>query len=277
MRKTLWLAGVGLLCLLVSAACGDSKSASSTPTAPSPAPAPTPAPPPAPAPEPPTPPPPPPVAELSSITLSEGVVPGQSRPTATITLTAPAPSGGAVVRLESSNRDAARVPSSVTVAAGATTTTFPVDTATVATRSTTTITATYAGLERTAMLTVTLPTPRASFTVTSPTRGADACVLVDSGLQLDCRIDGRGSDGVLLKWSWVLRVTERIVQSRSEPTLAEIDTGGCKFVKDASSNGDGDNRWVGMNVTLEVQDRDGTQSPPSTRTVRLYVNSNCGW
>jgi hypothetical protein len=278
-RKTLWLAGVGLLCVLAGAACGDSKSSSSTPTAPSPAPAPTPTPPPAPPepPPPPMPPPPPAVTELSSIVLSEGSVPGQSRPTATITLTAPAPSGGAVVRLESSNRDVARVPASVTVAAGATTTTFSVDTATVPTRSTITITAAYAGLERTAALTVTLPTPRASFTVTSPDRGADACVLIDGGLQLDCRLDGRGSDGVLVRWSWVLRAVERIVQSRPDPIFAEIDTGGCKFVNNASTNGDGENRWTNLTITLEVQDRDGSQSPALTRTVRLYVNGNCGW
>ena len=279
MRSALWRVGTGLVLALAVAGC-DSKSSSPTPTAPTlaPAPAPTPPPtPPAPTPEPPPPPPPPPEPpRLSSLSLSETSVPGQASPTGTVTLTSAAPTGGAVVRLESSNVDAARVPSSVTVPAGATTATFAIATPTVATRVNVTITASYAGVERTATLTVTLPTPRASFTVTSPTRGADACVLINGGRELDCRLDGRGSSGVIVRWSWVLTVVERILTQRTDGVLAEIDTE-CRLVAGANSSGDGDQRYVNMTISLEVMDRDGTQSSPTTRTVRLYTNSNCGF
>jgi hypothetical protein len=204
-------------------------------------------------------------------------VPGQAAPTGTVTLTSAAPTGGAVVRLESSNVDAARVPSSVTVPAGATTATFTVTTPTVQTRVNVTITASYAGVERIATLTVTLPTPRASFTVTSPARGADVCVLINGGRQLDCRLDGRGSGGVIVRWSWVLTVVERLITQRTDGILAEIDTD-CRLVNGANSSTDSnDQRYVNMTIVLEVIDRDGTQSSPTTRTVRLYTNGNCGF
>lgn len=280
MRRLLCLGSAGLLLALTVGACN---SKSSTPTAPSPAPAATPAPaptqpPPAPPPpEPPPPPPPPPAAaELSSLSLSQSSVPGQGQPTGTITLTAAAPSGGAVVRLESSLTDVARVPSSVTVPAGATTATFRVDTSTVPTRATATITATYAGIARTATLIVTLPTPRASFTITSPTYGSDACGLINGGRELDCRLDARSSDGVLVRWSWVIQVVERIVTQKTDPIFAEIDTE-CRLVASADSSSDGRGKYVNMTISLEVQDRDGTNSPTTSRTVKLYTNANCGF
>jgi hypothetical protein len=165
----------------------------------------------------------------------------------------------------------------VTVAAGATTATFSITTATVPTRLTSTITASYLGVERTATLTVTLPTPRASFTVTSPARGSDACVLIHGARQLDCRIDGRGSSGAIVRWSWVLQARERIVQQRADGILAEIDTD-CRLVAGADSFTDSEDlKYVNLAVTLEVMDRDGSQSAPTTRTVRLYTNSNCGF
>jgi hypothetical protein len=276
-RSALWRVGTGLVLALAVAGC-NSKSSSPTPTAPTPAPAPAPTPPPTPPPPTPEPPPPPPEPpRLSSLSLSETSVPGQGSPTGTVTLTTAAPTGGAVVRLESTNVDAARVPSSVTVPAGATTATFNITTATVPTRVNVTITASYAGLERTATLTVTLPTPRASFTVTSPTRGADVCVLIDAGRELDCRLDGRGSSGIIVRWSWVLTVQERIVAPRADGILAEINTD-CRLVNGANSSTDSDDqKYVNMTISLEVMDRDGTQSSPTTRTVRLYTDGNCGF
>jgi hypothetical protein len=208
--------------------------------------------------------------------LAETSVPGQSQPTATVTLTAAAPTGGAVVRLESSNINVARVPSSVTVPAGATTTTFRLDTATVATRTTLTITASYLGVERTATLNVTLPTPRASFTVTSPTYGDNRCALIENGRELDCRLDGRASEGVLVRYQWVIQVVERIVTQKPDPIFAEIDTD-CRLVNGGdSSTDDMGRKYFNMTVSLEVTDRDGSQNT-SSRTIRLYTNGNCGF
>ena len=71
---------------------------------------------------------------LASMTLNPATVTGGANSTGTVTLSAAAPAGGAVVALTSSNTNAATVPASVTVAAGATTATFPVTTKTVTVR-----------------------------------------------------------------------------------------------------------------------------------------------
>jgi trimeric autotransporter adhesin len=97
---------------------------------------------------------------LSALALSPASLVGGGSSTGTVTLTAAAPSGGAVVTLTSANA-AASVPASVTVAAGATTATFTATTTTVAAQTAATITGAWNGVNRTATLTVN---PAASLT-----------------------------------------------------------------------------------------------------------------
>src|SRR5260370_31026374 len=61
---------------------------------------------------------------LSSLILNPATVTGGNSSVGTVTLSAPAPSGGAVVSLSSSNPPVASVPASVTVPAGATSASF---------------------------------------------------------------------------------------------------------------------------------------------------------
>jgi hypothetical protein len=96
---------------------------------------------------------------LSALSLNPTSVTGGASSTGTVTLSGPAPSGGAVVSLSSNNTNAARVPASVTVAAGATSASFTVSTSAVSATTTVTITAVYAGTTRTASLTVNPGTP----------------------------------------------------------------------------------------------------------------------
>ncbi len=93
----------------------------------------------------------------SGLTVSPTSVVGGISSTGTVKLTGPAPAGGAVVTLSSSNTAAAQVPASVTVAAGATTATFTIITSPVASNTSVTITAIF-GVTRTASLTVTAET-----------------------------------------------------------------------------------------------------------------------
>jgi len=97
-------------------------------------------------------------ATLNSVSLSPTSVPGGTTSTGTVTLSGPAPSGGAVVTLTSSRTSAATVPASVTIAANATTATFAVTSIPVASNTSATISAIYAGTTRTASLTVTSAT-----------------------------------------------------------------------------------------------------------------------
>src|SRR3989454_926118 len=78
---------------------------------------------------------------LSSIALNPMSVTGGSPSTGTVTLSGPAPSGGAAVSLLSGNTAAATVPASVTVAAGASSVTFTVSTSAVTSSTAVTISA----------------------------------------------------------------------------------------------------------------------------------------
>src|SRR5467141_2005609 len=108
---------------------------------------------------------------LSSLSLNPTSVTGGNSSTGTVTLSGPAPTGGAQVTLSSSNTTAAKVPSSVTVAAGASSATFTVSTSAVAASTTVTISATYSGATRSASLTVT-PAPPPPPTLSSLTLNA---------------------------------------------------------------------------------------------------------
>ena len=103
-----------------------------------------------------TPPPPPqPGGELDSLTLSPSTVQtGTTGTSATLAFTALTPSGGATVSLASSNTSIATVPATVTVPANSSTGAFPV-TINPSAVGTATISATYQGVTRSAVLTVT--------------------------------------------------------------------------------------------------------------------------
>jgi probable HAF family extracellular repeat protein len=99
---------------------------------------------------------PPPVPQ--SLTFNPNAVDGGSNTTGTVTLTQPAPAGGAVVSLNSSNSPVATVPASVTVPAGATSANFIVTTVQPAQDTVSMIAACYGGKCFTSTLYITAPT-----------------------------------------------------------------------------------------------------------------------
>jgi Tol biopolymer transport system component len=104
-------------------------------------------------------------AQLDALTLSPTSVLGGGRAVGTVTLTAPAPVGDALVLLSVGN-SAAAVPPSARVPAGARTTTFPVTTRAVTASTQVAIDATYGPVTRSATLQVTAPPPPPPRTVT---------------------------------------------------------------------------------------------------------------
>jgi hypothetical protein len=98
---------------------------------------------------------------LSSVSLSPASVQGGATASATVMLTAPAPSGGAVVAFSSSNTAAVTVPATMTVPAGVNSRVAPtfVSTSPVTSVTTSVVSATYNGVTRTATMTVTPPPP----------------------------------------------------------------------------------------------------------------------
>ena len=93
-------------------------------------------------------------AALAGLTLDRTSVVGGTNAVGTVTLTAPAPSGGAAVALASSQSAVASVPASVVVAAGATSATFTVSTAATKKNAVATISASYAGVTKTTTIKV---------------------------------------------------------------------------------------------------------------------------
>ena len=93
-------------------------------------------------------------ATLSAFTLNPTAVVGGNTSKGTVTLSAPAPSGGAAVSLTSSNSAVAKVPASVTVSSGGTSASFTVTTSSVTTATGVQLNAAYSGAIVSATLTV---------------------------------------------------------------------------------------------------------------------------
>jgi uncharacterized protein (TIGR03437 family) len=92
--------------------------------------------------------------ELEGVSVSPTQVTGGGTTTGTVTLSGPAPLGGQVVALKSSNPLVASVPFSVTVAQGSAAASFTITTSVVAAAQSVTITAAAGALSQTATLTV---------------------------------------------------------------------------------------------------------------------------
>jgi hypothetical protein len=120
---------------------------------------------------------PPATATLATLTLNPTSVAGGASSTGTATLSGAAPAGGATVTLSSSNTGAATVPASVTIAAGATAASFAVTTRTVTATTSVTISGSYAGVTRSATLTVTAQTATDTVRITRAEYESRAAVL----------------------------------------------------------------------------------------------------
>ena len=252
-----------LALIVVSAAACDSKD---TPT-PAPTPVPTPAPTPPPAPTAP--------AVLESITLSESTVRSQARPIGTVRLSAPAPAGNAPISLESSDTIVVRVPGNVSIAAGETTNAFTIDTSTVRFTTAVTIVAKYQDVTVSTVLTVLPPSLAAFFTVTSPSKGGDACSIINSAGATDCQFDASRSEGLVSTYSWTFTVAGKEL-STSVPEGSPVYTPptDCTFLSGGSGSSAG---TIAMVAALRVRDREGSVSDSTQRTVELTPNGFCGY
>jgi hypothetical protein len=115
---------------------------------------------------------------VSSLSLNPSSVTGGSSSQATVILTGPAPSGGAVIALTSSNTAVATVPGSVMIASGATSASFTVNTSVVGTATPVTISGSYQGTGANAVLTVNVSgaiVPKTNWTIVSVDSQETAC------------------------------------------------------------------------------------------------------
>ena len=172
-----------------------------------------------------------------------------------------------------------KVPATVTVAAGSRSATFLIDTSTVVVSTTVTITASYAGTAMSSTLTVTPPPLSAAFVVRSPARGLGACVIEENTQDFDCVLDGSASQGFVDAFIWTYTVGTNTLghTSRDSGSHPQISTR-CAFLN-TGTGGDGPNgeRYLNMEVTLQVQDRSGVRTEIVRQPVKLYPNRQCGF
>jgi len=216
---------------------------------------------------------------LVSLSLSQSAVTGQQQPSGIVTLTTAAPASGVVVSLTSSNPTVAQVPSSVMVPGGQTGASFTINTSTVPSNSSSTISASFNGTTRTAALQVMAPGLEASFAVSSPTKGGDGCLFGPGTDEADCVLDATNSHGFISIYRWTYWTgSAPIGHTTDQPRSAmQIDTD-CRFFENGRGGDDsGGNKYVQLTIELTVEDRIGTRSAPVRRTVRLYPNRQCGF
>jgi hypothetical protein len=106
-------------------------------------------------------------SSLTSLTINPVSVRGGSSSLATVTLSGPAPVGGAVLMLSSDNPATASAPFSITIPAGAVSATFQVTTSAVILTTPVTISASYLGVTKAAQLTVAPAGPALSAIIMS--------------------------------------------------------------------------------------------------------------
>jgi hypothetical protein len=146
-------------------------------------------------------------ASLASVSVSPTNVSGSTSATGTVTLTAAAPSGGALVSLTSGNTAVASVPSAVTVPAGSSTATFAVSTSAVATSTSVTLSAVYGGITRTTTLTVNPPGQPATVPLTVSATGRSGERVTSNPAGISVSVGSTGSASFTLGASITLSVT----------------------------------------------------------------------
>jgi hypothetical protein len=153
-----------------------------------------------------------------------------------------------------------------------------VETTTVAESQDVQITARYQNVAINQIVRVTISPPVARFTISGP-KGTDACVIKDDDATLDCTYDATTSGGFPRFYNWTYTVSGANNRSTTTDKTGDVFIQDkCDFFKGRStstdSNGD---RYLSMDIRLVIEDKEGTSSQPSTRTVRVFTNGRCGY
>jgi hypothetical protein len=216
-------------------------------------------------------------AALVSISLANGSVVGGDAVIGTATLSGAAPAGGAMVTLSAS--DPVTLPATVMVLAGSTSATFSAFTRAVGGTVSATITGSYGGDSKSAVLSVTPPTAAtASFGVTGATE-TETCALGNGGNTINCTFNGSTSTapGTIVAWDWTYGVKTTFSQTTSGPVLSNPAVN-CSLIPAPPLPSAPADQWFAMTVTLKVHDSLGNVSAVATnKVVRLFPQGACGF
>ena len=194
----------------------------------------------------------------------------------TVTLSGPAPTGGAVVSLSGSDA-VVTVPASATVPAGSTSATFTIATRAVGGTISATISGSYGGVSMSAVLSVTRPTvATANFGVSGPSE-TETCTMSDGGNTLNCTFNGTTSTapGTITAWDWTYTVATTFSQTTSGPVLT-MPTVNCSFLPPPPLPAGAS--WFDLTVTLKIHDSLGNVSAEKVDSgARVLPQGVCGF
>jgi hypothetical protein len=68
------------------------------------------------------------------------------------------------------------------------------------------------------------------------------------------------------------------VQDVKTDPMGDVEiSNGCDFLKDHSTSTDDTGQYISMNVSLVIEDREGTLSSKASKDVKVYTNGYCGY
>ena len=213
-------------------------------------------------------------AALAGISLTASSVVEGDAVTATATLTAAAPAGGALVALSSSGP--VIMPASVTLSAGETSTRFSISTRPRGGGLSATITASYGGASVSAVLSVTKPSVAiARFGVTGPTE-TETCEMSNGGRTLNCTFDGNTSSapGNIVAYDWSYAVAGTFAQTTSGPVLTNPAVDCSLLPPPPMPPG---NPWFTLTIKLKIHDDRGNVAEATDSGARLLPHGACGF
>src|SRR5205814_772975 len=124
---------------------------------------------------------------------------------------------------------------------------------------------------------VTIPPPVARFTIIGTARADDKCTLTNNNGDNDCRVDASASGGVPKFYVYTYSLGSSTVTDGKTDKVGDVDIPGCDFFKDHSTNDDNGDKYLNVDVSLQIEDREGAKSSINKKTVRFYVNGYCGY
>ena len=194
-----------------------------------------------------------------------------------MTLTGPAPEGGALVGITSTNRDAVKVPATITIAAGQTSGTFFAESSTVGAPTAVNIVATYGGTSNGATLNVG-PQPLKAV-IRLNTKNTHPCRIASTGGigqfhdPWPCDFNASESTGSPVLFRWFIRSS---VRKEDWETKDPITFGAptCAVFRGHPQSAPG---FTQIEVGLEVEDQRGNRSGFTTTTMTLETKGSCGY
>jgi len=109
-------------------------------------------------------------------------------------------------------------------------------------------------------------------TVSSPSRGIDACQIDDAAGNIDCQLDGSASSGFIARYVWTLRFDGKEASNSTGNPVSSVTTT-CAFFE-PSSPGKGQ---LTVLVQLQLEDRNDVRTSPADRTIIVSTNGKCGF